>query len=82
MTKTMFVNSQQLYYFLLNYVCQLSTSAIEPETEPQVDPPRQSNYQWDPEMIANSGNQSLLICSTTPTINMDIRQANRGHRPT
>ena len=29
------------------------TSATEPESEPQVDPPRQSNYQWDPEVIAN-----------------------------
>ena len=27
--------------------------AVEPEPEPQVDPSRQSNYQWDPEMIAN-----------------------------
>ena len=27
--------------------------AEEPEPEPQVDPSRQSNYQWDPEMIAN-----------------------------
>ena len=27
--------------------------AMEPETEPQVDPSRQSSYQWDPEMIAN-----------------------------
>ena len=29
------------------------TSATEPESEPQFDPPPQSNYQWDPEMIAN-----------------------------
>ena len=29
------------------------TSATEPEPEPQFEPPRQSNYQWDPEMIAN-----------------------------
>ena len=29
------------------------TSATEPESEPQVDPPRQSNYHWDPKMIAN-----------------------------
>ena len=29
------------------------TSATEPESEPQVDPPQQSNYHWDPEMIAN-----------------------------
>ena len=29
------------------------TSATEPEPEPQFDPPRQSNYQWDPKMIAN-----------------------------
>ena len=29
------------------------TSAIEPESEPQFDLPRQSNYQWDSEMIAN-----------------------------
>ena len=29
------------------------TSATEPESEPQVDPPQQSNYQWDLEMIAN-----------------------------
>ena len=29
------------------------TSATEPEPEPQFDPPRQSNYQWDPEAIAN-----------------------------
>ena len=27
--------------------------AMEPEPEPQVDPSRQSNYQWDPEMIAS-----------------------------
>ena len=27
------------------------TSASEPE--PQFEPPRQSNYQWDPEMIAS-----------------------------
>ena len=27
--------------------------AMEPEPEPQVDPPRQSNYQWDPEMIVS-----------------------------
>ena len=29
------------------------TSATKPESEPQFDPPRQSNYQWDPEMIAS-----------------------------
>ena len=29
------------------------TSATEAEPKPQVDPPRQSNYQWDPEMISN-----------------------------
>ena len=29
------------------------TSAIEPEPEPQFDPPRQFDYQWDPEVIAN-----------------------------
>ena len=29
------------------------TSATELEAKPQVDPPRQSNYLWDPEMIAN-----------------------------
>ena len=29
------------------------TSATEPELEPQFEPPRQSNYQWDPEMIVN-----------------------------
>ena len=29
------------------------TSATEPESEPQFDPSRQSNYQCDPEMIAN-----------------------------
>ena len=29
------------------------TSATQPESEPQVDPRRQSNYQWDPKMIAN-----------------------------
>lgn len=28
-------------------------SAIELEPEPQFDPPRQSYYQWDPEVIAN-----------------------------
>ena len=27
--------------------------AMEPEPEPQFDPARQSNYQWDPEMIAS-----------------------------
>ena len=27
--------------------------AEEPEPEPQVDPSRQSNYQWDPEMIVS-----------------------------
>ena len=27
------------------------TPATEPE--PQFEPPRQSNYQWDPDMIAN-----------------------------
>ena len=27
--------------------------AVEQDPEPQVDPPRQSNYHWDPEMIAN-----------------------------
>ena len=27
--------------------------AVEPEPEPQVDPSRQSNYQWDPEMIVS-----------------------------
>ena len=29
------------------------TSAPEPETEPPLDPHRQSVYQWDPEEIAN-----------------------------
>ena len=29
------------------------TSTTEPEPEPQFDPSRQSNYQWDPEMIAS-----------------------------
>ena len=28
-------------------------SATEPEPEPQFDPPRQSDYQWDPEVTAN-----------------------------
>jgi len=32
---------------------QNPTSATEPEPEPQFDPPRQSDYQWDPEVIAN-----------------------------
>ena len=32
---------------------QNPTSATVPEPEPQFEPPRQSNYQWDPEMIAN-----------------------------
>ena len=27
--------------------------ALEPEPEPQLDPHRQSVYQWDPEEIAN-----------------------------
>ena len=27
--------------------------AEEPEPEPQFDPSRQSNYQWDPKMIAS-----------------------------
>ena len=27
--------------------------AEEPEPEPQVDPSRSSNYQWDPEMIVS-----------------------------
>ena len=27
--------------------------AEEPEPEPQIDPSRQSNYQWDPEMIVS-----------------------------
>ena len=27
--------------------------AEEPKPEPQFDPSRQSNYQWDPEMIAS-----------------------------
>ena len=27
--------------------------AEEPESEPQFDPSRQSNYQWDPEMIVS-----------------------------
>ena len=27
--------------------------SVEPEPEPQVDPSRQSNYQWDPEMIVS-----------------------------
>ena len=35
------------------HACRNPTSATEPESEPQVDPPRQSNYKWDPEMIAN-----------------------------
>ena len=29
------------------------TSATEPEPEPQFDPPRQSDYQWDPEVIVS-----------------------------
>ena len=32
---------------------QNPTSAAEPEPEPQFDPPRQSDYQWDPEVIAS-----------------------------
>ena len=58
--------------------------AMEPEPEPQVDPSRQSNYQWDPEMIVSSGNRSLPLLhrSTTPTIIMDIHQAKCGHIPT
>ena len=35
------------------YAYRNPTSGIEPEPEPQFEPPRQSNYQWDPEMIAN-----------------------------
>ena len=30
-----------------------TTPAPEPEPEPQLDPHRQSVYQWDPEEIAN-----------------------------
>ena len=29
------------------------TLATEPEPEPQFNPPRQSDYQWDPEVIAS-----------------------------
>jgi len=35
------------------HACRNPTSATEPEPGPQINPPRQSNYQWDLEVIAN-----------------------------
>ena len=43
--------------------------ATEPESEPPVDPPRQSNYQWDPEMIANQWQSEASSSQYNPNYN-------------
>ena len=48
---------------------QNPTSATEPESEPQVDPPRQSNYQWDPEMIDNQWQSESSSSQYDPNYN-------------
>ena len=45
------------------------TSASEPEPESQFDPPRQSNYQWDPEMIANQWQSEASSSQYDPNYN-------------
>ena len=45
--------SQYLVPLKASHANQNPTPAMEPEPEPQVDPSRQSNHQWDPEMIAS-----------------------------
>ena len=58
------------------------TSATEPESEAQVILHDSLITSGIRRWLPTSGNQSLLLRSTTPTITMDICQANRGHRPT
>ena len=55
---------------------QNPTPAIEPEPEPQLDPHRQSVYQWDPEEIANQWHPEAPS-QYDPNYNFD-----HGHRPT
>ena len=43
--------------------------AEEPEPEPQFDPSRQSNYQWDPEMIANQWQSESSSSQYDPSYN-------------
>ena len=57
------------------------TSATEPELEPQFDPPRQSDYQWDPEVIANEW-QSEASSQYDPNYNFGYPPGQRGNRPT
>ena len=45
------------------------TSATEPESGPKFDPPRQSNYQWDPEMIANQWQSESSSSQYDPNYN-------------
>ena len=45
------------------------TSATEPEPEPQFEPPRQSNYQWDPEMISNQWQSESSSSQYDPSYN-------------
>ena len=45
------------------------TSATEPEPEPQLDPPRQPNYQWDPEVIANQWQSGARTSQYDPGYN-------------
>ena len=40
-------------YNIPNWNFGMLQSATEPEREPQFDSPRQFDYPWDPEVIAN-----------------------------
>ena len=58
------------------------TSATEPEPEPQFDPPRQSNYQWDPEMIANQWQSGASSSQYDPGYNYGYPPGHPWHKPT
>ena len=51
------------------HVYRNPTPATEPEPEPQFNPPRQSNYQWDLEMIANQWKSQASSSQYDPSYN-------------
>ena len=59
-----------------------TTSAAELEPEPQFEPPRQSDYFWDPEMTASQWQSESSSSRYDPVTTSDILQASHGTRPT
>ena len=74
-------NSKYLVLFEAIHAYRNPTSATELEPEPQFDPPRQSDYQCDPEVIANQW-QSEDPSQYDPSYNFDPwAYTNLGQKP-